>query len=186
LIALLYSASNTNDSWTTPSGWTLEASQYDGSGNDWGQHALFWKVATGSEPGSYGFAGGLYQFGQILQYSGANNTSPFQTTPAWQNYNSATSSFVAPSITATVSGILICQYTRWSGSGISTSPSGMTSRQSQAASSHASQYVYDESISTGATSTKTATLSSTDTGTAFSFALAQASTASKGQFFPFL
>jgi hypothetical protein len=188
LLAMCYADTDTNTAWTAPSGWTSAGSQYDSGNNNYGQVEVFYKIATGSEPGAYAFSGSFYRFVSILHYSGVNST-PIMAGVSWQNYTSGAtaSSFVAPSLTATGNAALAAFYTVWAGATISTGPSGMTLRDTVTASSHGVAYAYDLTVASGATGTETATMSSAVSGRAFTILVAEGTgtTANPGQFFAF-
>lgn len=99
---LLLSIANSNGATiNTPAGWTKVTSNGDASDV---QDAVFWRVATGSEPASYSatIASAGYLCGIMTRYSGVDTTSPIRsssssTTPTPGSGVTASTACAAPS-----------------------------------------------------------------------------------------
>ncbi len=85
---------------TAPSGWTLVRYQDLSAGA--GRLAIYYKVATASEPSNYNWTTNFadYTLATIASYSGVDNTNPIGVSGAQSN-TSASTSATAPSITTT-------------------------------------------------------------------------------------
>jgi prepilin-type N-terminal cleavage/methylation domain-containing protein len=156
---------------TAPSGW-IGTSKQTSNGNL--NSAVFYKVATASEPASYTvtISKKAQATGGIVDYQGVDTSNPFDD---WGSAAGASGSAVGPSVTTTSANDEIIETTGFAGATgpwNPTPPTGMTKRvQANDASSLA--FVADESqASTGASGTFTTNPNGPATGwTAFTIAL---------------
>lgn len=149
---------------TPPSGWTTLVSD-NGGGNN--HHYVFYKVHTGSEAGSYSFTwtGASTNAACIIGYRGAK--SVINTFAVAENAV-ATSTFDAPSVTASVAGVLITTFgidDNQAGLPTFTPPSGQTERADisdpTVDTTDIAISLNDEAVGAGATGNKTSTCSNT-------------------------
>ncbi len=112
---------------TAPMGWTLQTQTTWQSGQY--SSALLYKIATASEPATYNFTGGTYNYGWVAAYRGASQIDVAGTI--------AEKSGVSMSFTGIASSagskLLACLHDRDNVS--LTAPSGMTSRVDSASGS---------------------------------------------------
>lgn len=98
-----------NDGITPPSGWTSIGQANIGVN----RYAYYWKLATGSEPGSYTFtiAGTPLSYGAILRYSGVNPSNPINASSS----NSGNSMLAThPSVNVTTENTTIIRISAFS------------------------------------------------------------------------
>lgn len=143
---------------TPPSGWTAAGSTFHSTV---GNGAIFWKIATGSEPATYTFtstysaAANHYMNTAIHQYQGADSTTPFSATPVWQAYTTGTTAPAAPSVTpSTANGTSVMGWAPFDGKSLTTAPSGATLRTSYTDGANYGLYTADKNF-TAATNTAT-------------------------------
>lgn len=162
LFATAYSTSS-GLTWSPPSGWLLVDSI-----NTTHSIALFKKIATGSEPGSYTFGTGSSspKWATVFDYRGASTVSTNNL--AGVSVGSADPQ-VAASMSVTINRILLAVMGVNSGSTTLTSgPAGMTSREQQFSSPSPRGAVFDlVNAATGASGTKSFDISSSTAGAAF-------------------
>jgi hypothetical protein len=120
-------AARGNPNFTAPAGWTLIRLDINGFTL---RQALYWKVATGSEPPSYTWTLSNSQAaaGGIVAYSGVDTTNPIDVHSGAFSPSGATSSAVAPSVTTTVNGAMIVGFFGVARNTGVTPPAGMTER----------------------------------------------------------
>jgi hypothetical protein len=114
-----------------PAGWTLVGTITSGQAN----HAVLYKVATGSEPTSYTFTQGASagrMAGGIGAYTGVNTAAPIN---AWAASVGEAATLVAPSVNTTVDNALVVRLWGWRGVsasepgvGLNVVPAGLTQR----------------------------------------------------------
>jgi acid phosphatase type 7 len=144
---------------TPPSGWVLVRQDVNGTTQ---KQAVYYKVATGSEPGSYTwtFAASRAATGGILDYTGVNTANPIDASGGQVNSTSSRS-VTAPSITTTVAGDQLVGFFCITGNNTFTPPAGEAERfdvASNAVSPYISSEGADELDSTaGPTGSRTAT-----------------------------
>jgi hypothetical protein len=111
---------------TAPAGWVLVRQDVNGTTQ---KQAVFYKVATASEPGSYTwtFAASRAAAGGILDYSGVNTSSPIDASGGQVNATASTSA-TAPSITTTVGGDQLVAFFCITGNNSFVPPAGTTER----------------------------------------------------------
>ena len=111
---------------TPPAGWTL----LDETGANGITQALYWRVATVSEPAAYSFtlSSGATDtaVGAITLYDGVDTASPIDISAAQTNASAAT--VTAPSITTTVANATLVAFYAVRDDGNGTAPGGMTER----------------------------------------------------------
>jgi len=92
---------------TAPTGFTLIRRQNNTTGNGTSV-AMYWKLATSTEPASYTFTLGTNEgnAGGIMAFSGVDNTNPINVS-AGSNITTATTTFDAPSVTTTVADTML-------------------------------------------------------------------------------
>lgn len=67
---LAYAGADNPGTLVAPSGWTQIGTTKTWAGLGYGS-ALYYRIASGSEPASYSFASSVYRYGMMLTYSGA-------------------------------------------------------------------------------------------------------------------
>ena len=136
---------------TAPAGWTQIASDATAI-----RGRIFYKVASG-ESGTYAFGTSAGSDGAwvIVAFTGVDTTNPIQVNPDISGGTAATD-LVAPSITMTGNGALVCCYGSQN-AGTFTTPTGMTEIADHAPSGWAAQSICWESRTSGATGTRTST-----------------------------
>jgi acid phosphatase type 7 len=146
---------------TPPPGWVLVRQDVNGTTQ---KQAVYYKVATGFEPGSYTwtFAASRAASGGILDYTGVSTANPIDASGGLVNATSSTS-VTAPSITTTVAGDELIGFFCITGNNSFTPPPGTTERF-DVASNAVSPYLTSEGAdelrsSVGATGSRTATAS---------------------------
>lgn len=155
-IVLIIPASSTGAvSLTAPSGFTTG---FDGALGGATLDA-FWRVLDGSEGASFtiGTSGGsapIYAGALLLKR--ALRSAPINAS-AENRYSDATTDVVAPSVTATRSGLLVTAFARSGGASGGTQPAGMTEHVDIGTSGTLSLLISSVAVGVGATGTKTAT-----------------------------
>jgi hypothetical protein len=131
LLATIGAKGGTGVTITPPDGWQLAANGRVNSGTALAG-ALYWKIATGSEPGSYSFSLDQTRHvgGEIVAYAAPHPGSPFDTVEGQANASSA--SVEAPSVNAQYGGERLIFLGVTDGVASFTPPSGMTERVDQA------------------------------------------------------
>jgi hypothetical protein len=133
-----------------------------------GYGKIFTRTATNAEGASYIFGGsvGSANSVQVLRITGHDPTNPFSATPVWSRPGAAsTTSLVAPTVTLTRTGLLVCGFGMQVAAGTESiaAPSGMAG-----ISQHGYELggtAYQAGVGVGASGTKTATASNAgDTG----------------------
>ena len=108
--------------WSTgATGWTKIREDNDGTI----VQAIFWKLATASEPASYNFTVGASArlTGSIYAFRGLNTSTPVDVSSGGTN---SASPITAPSLTTTVAGdMVVVMYTAKDGDGTITPPAGV-------------------------------------------------------------
>lgn len=147
LMIMIVNSASFSNTWTTPTGWTV------GDNNAAGR-AVFYRIATGSEPGNYRVTqtSTARADGTIIVYSGAQ----------WggSGANTASSTSVTPttSVTLNNSTIIYCGFSDFASRSFST-PTGYTSRQADSDANTPSQTVFDLSgVSAGSYTAPTSTV----------------------------
>jgi hypothetical protein len=125
MLALIDARGNPN--FTPPTGWTLL--RMDISGFTLRQ-AVYYKVATSSEPASYTWTLSNSQAaaGGILAYTGVNTANPIDAHSGAISSASSGKNVVAPSVTTDVNGAMIVGLFGVANNTSCTPPSGMTER----------------------------------------------------------
>jgi Bacterial Ig domain len=110
---------------TPPAGWVLVRQEQNGSNM---RAAVYYKVATGSEPGSYTwtFASSQAAAGGITAWSGVSTTTPIDAHGGQVNASSNT--ITAPSITTTTANTMLVGFFGIGPATSLTPPAGMTER----------------------------------------------------------
>ena len=146
---------------TPPSGWALVRQDVNGTTQ---KQAVYYKVATGSEPGSYTwtFAASRAASGGILDYIGVNTSNPIDASGGQVNAT-ASRSVTAPSITTSTPGDQLIGFFCMTGNNTFTPPTGQTERY-DVVSNTVSPYIASEGAdelqsAAGATGSRTATTS---------------------------
>lgn len=149
-----------------PSGWTLIREDFDG---DHMAQALYYRVATGTEPGTYHWHNGSGDSsreigGTIVAYSGVDTSAPIDDHDATV-YSSNVSSFTAPSVVATADNARLVVAVTQRTDGPITPDAAMTERSEITEGGRLVAELADEVLtSPGATGTRTATSGGTQTG----------------------
>lgn len=101
LLAVFSCDDSTAPTTITSTGWTLLVTFQFSTRNNFGNMGVFWKLATASEPSSYAFNGAAcYALNVgIIQLSGVNKTSPFNSVAATSRKATAATAPVFPAIT---------------------------------------------------------------------------------------
>lgn len=107
---------------TTPSGWTKIGATFTGPAQGYG-YALFWKIATASEPSTYAFSTNLYRCGMIMAFRGATS---IDNSGSITGTNTAT--LTLPGITCSAGSVLIAFIIDRDAAITYTQPAGMTKR----------------------------------------------------------
>jgi hypothetical protein len=146
---------------TPPSGWALVRQDVNGTTQ---KQAVYSKVATPSEPGSYTwtFAASRAASGGILDYIGVNTANPIDASGGQVNAT-ASRSVTAPSITTSTPGDQLIGFFCMTGNNTFTPPPGETERY-DVASNAVSPYIASEGADelqsvAGDTGSRTATAS---------------------------
>jgi hypothetical protein len=97
----------------TSTGWTVN--NFFTSTANQGPSAMLWKVAGGSEPSTYTFTSVSYTGSDawdvmLMAFSGVDTVTPIAANAAVTNAGSASSSVVAPTVTPTDDGLLVCAH----------------------------------------------------------------------------
>lgn len=157
-----------------------------------GPSAVLYKVATGSEPGSYSVTVSGTANAMIYALTGANTTAPIDVNPAYTVPAAGTTALAASSLTVSAGALLITGYSVLSGTPTFGAVTGMTAGANPLrAGNYVSSAVSHQLISTaGATGTRTCTASAAGTGTPQTMAVAVAPavvapTGPGGAFLPF-
>ncbi|MGH1488959.1 MAG: beta strand repeat-containing protein, partial [Acidimicrobiales bacterium] len=164
---------------TPPAGWTL----IDLAGANGITQALYWRVATASEPASYSFtlSSGATDTaaGAINAYAGVDTTSPIDVYAGQNNTSGAL--VEAPSVTPTVAGATLVSFFAVRDDGSLSAPGGMAERSDLssgaggAAADETIAATYDQLLgAAGATGTRVATAVATAGSIGHSVALAPA------------
>ncbi len=163
---------------TAPAGFTL-VNRQDNTAGSVSSEAVYSKVATNSEPATYtwSFSANTGNAGGIMAFSGADNATPINVS-AGALTAASTTTFVAPSVTTTVTNTMIVTAHEYSSSDRWTAPGGMTEALDVAslpvpdALGLAVLGSYKTQAAAGATGTFTATAASNaDTGAGITLAL---------------
>lgn len=185
ILADLNDSSNTNHSMTCPTGFTQAtgstwtsgtAPNFDNGTNSGINIDLCWKVAGGSETGSYTLnwttGNTLVGLWTLMRFTGANATTPLEDSGVQNNGSSSNStSTVTPSVTSGGSNrLLVSCAAPWKTGQTFTVPSGMTSAF---ATSGANQRMACATltVNSGATGTKTWTIGVSAASQGISFLL---------------
>jgi Bacterial Ig domain len=149
---------------TPPSGWVLVRQEQNGSNM---RAAVYYKVATGSEPGSYTwtFASSQAAAGGITAWSGVSTTTPIDAHGGQVNASSNT--ITAPSITTTTANTMLVGFFGIGPATMLTPPAGMTERwdvaSTQGSFKATSGAASALQAAAGATGTRSATSGATST-----------------------
>lgn len=139
----------------TCAGWTV----YDTQGSSNRALRILYKIAGGSEPGSYTFAGGnADQVGFIVAYRGVNQASPFDG--AAQSVNASSVNSLANSVSPATADAFLTTFHGTDASRTFTPPAGMTEWYDSGTGIHSIEFNYQQLSASGATGTRTATISS--------------------------
>jgi hypothetical protein len=111
---------------TAPTGWTLVNRQNNPNG-DPNALAVYTKVATATEPANYtwSFSANTGNAGGIMAFSGVDNTTPVNVSGG-QLTAVSTTTFIAPSVTTTVTNTMIVTAHEYASSDRWTAPTGTT------------------------------------------------------------
>ena len=113
---------------TPPAGWTLLRQIYNNDvSSNYGKNALavYWRVASSSEPASYTWTISGHEYaGSIQSFRGVNTTTPIDI-EAGQTQPTGTS-FATPSISTTLPNVLLVASHTFASADTWTPPSGMT------------------------------------------------------------
>ena len=163
---------------TAPGDWTQIASDATAI-----RGRIFYKVASG-ESGTYAFGTSAGSDGAwvIVAFTGVDTTTPIQVNPVISGGTAATD-LVAPSITMTGAGALVCCYGSQN-AGTFTTPSGMTEIADHSPGGWAAQSICWESRTSGATGTRTSTHSVSEMRVWASLGLNEAGGGGGGPTFP--
>lgn len=106
--------------WTPPSGWTAVTASLNLGGSQSPTTGVFWKVATGAEPSNYTFtfSNAVATEGRIIRVTGADTTSPVDSSVTSVNGSSSTTITIG-TVTPTLSNNLIILLTAQVNDGVS-------------------------------------------------------------------
>ena len=167
---------------TAPAGWTATGTN-DGLGIP---TKIFWRVAGGSEGASYTFgttnsaaADGIVR---IVAFTGVDNTTPIQVAASYitsTNNGGNSVTLVAPSVTATGAGALVCYFASQNGGTLTTptSPVGIAEIFNSTPGGYVINAADWVAVAAGATGTVTSTHSLSSGWTVASLVLNEASAA---------
>lgn len=134
LLAFIVGYDSTGITITPPSGWTAAGTSFsyaDGSGGNFDLVAqIFYKVATGSEPGSYSFSisGSDYTDAILVAYSGVGSTPIDGYATGSGSTGNTSGNRTIPAITTAGTNTTEIIFSGGYSSAISTGPTGFTSR----------------------------------------------------------
>ena len=113
-----------NPGFTTPTGWTLLTTNTAGQGTG---HAVYYRVADGTEPASYTFTWSSDEdaIGVIIRYQGIDTTSPIDVSAT--SHGSSTTP-VAPTVTTTGADAVVIRLVSTNDDEVVTAPGGHVSR----------------------------------------------------------
>jgi hypothetical protein len=142
-------------------GWTQIRS--DQSHNAWITQTLWYRWAGASEPASYSFTKGNPKADMIaaaLRITGANATTPIDTSAGSSQGGTVSTTIVAPSVTTTVPNTLLLTFASTTDGNTYTPAPGMTERIDTTIGTWISEQVATQTIAAaGPTGTRTITLS---------------------------
>lgn len=146
-----------------PAGFTLAGTNPSpsNSGSN-GASSIYWKAATGAEPGNYGqittATSGSIVAGLIC-FTGADTTNPFDVTPSWKT--GTTNPLTTNSITVGNTGsCLVCLFHNLGGGRTFSTAAGMTELADVNGGYGGAAFDYQLGVSAGATGAKSSTVSS--------------------------
>lgn len=166
LLALIISDNDGSDAaLTTPSGWTSISHSAASVSTAAGFGAIFTRSATGSEPSTYTFGAATTSdnVGLMYRISGHDPSTPFAASPVWSRpapTGSGITALVAPSVTLSGTGLLVCFWDlEATFGGTITPPGGMTGSSYLNGTTFLNVGYGYETGASGASGTRTATAS---------------------------
>ncbi len=156
---------NASDVWTGPAGFSPAIATLTGSN---ASVALFSKVATGSEPGTYTFTGSNSADHFIFLFAYRNATSATANNLAGASIGTVDPQ-VAASMSVSAGRVLLAICGLWNnGVTLTTGPSGMTSREQQFSTALPRGAAFEETVlASGASGTRSFDISGPVSGAAF-------------------